>query len=73
MRCAHVPAAGDNVYTAQHIARECGILTAGGVSLEGPAFRAMPDSELLGLMPDLQVGRGGTLCVHSASEPDRSA
>lgn len=46
---------GDNVHTAQHIARECGILTQGGLALEGPNFRTMPESELIKLLPRLQV------------------
>lgn len=46
---------GDNVHTAQHIARECGILTEGGLALEGPNFRAMPEQELVRLLPRLQV------------------
>jgi magnesium-transporting ATPase (P-type) len=50
------PSTGDNVHTAQHIARECGILTGeAGVVLEGPAFRAMPESELIPLLPKLRV------------------
>lgn len=102
---------GDNIHTAKHIARECGILTGalrlgqgraeqawewlrlwcsgagwrapedyhaastspprhlhlpvlaaeGGLAMEGPDFRAMPEEELLPLLPKLQVccGRGG--------------
>lgn len=46
---------GDNVHTAQHIARECGILTPGGLALEGPNFRTMPEEELVKLLPRLQV------------------
>ena len=46
---------GDNVHTAQHIARECGILTEGGLALEGPNFRTMPEAELIKLLPRLQV------------------
>lgn len=46
---------GDNVHTACHIARECGILTDGGLALEGPVFRVMPPEELLPLLPRLQV------------------
>jgi len=46
---------GDNVHTAQHIARECGILTEGGLALEGPQFRVMPEHELVKLLPRLQV------------------
>lgn len=46
---------GDNIHTARHIARECGILTEGGVALEGPNFRHMPANELIPLLPKLQV------------------
>ena len=40
---------------AKHIARECGILTEGGLAMEGPDFRALPDDELKELLPRLQV------------------
>jgi len=46
---------GDNIHTAKHIARECGILTDEGIALEGPVFRRMPEEELLPLLPKLQV------------------
>ncbi len=46
---------GDNIHTAQHIARECGIFTEGGLSMEGPDFRALPEAELIALLPRLQV------------------
>lgn len=46
---------GDNVHTAQSIARECGILTEDGVSLEGPIFRTMSEEQLLPILPTLQV------------------
>ena len=46
---------GDNLYTARHIAAECGILTEGGLALEGPDFRARPAAELMALLPRLQV------------------
>lgn len=46
---------GDNTHTAQHIARECGILSAGGLALEGPVFRAMPEEDLMPLLPRLQA------------------
>ena len=45
---------GDNVHTARHIARECGILTD-GTSMEGPVFRSMPEEDLLTALPRLQV------------------
>lgn len=46
---------GDNIHTARHIARECGILYGDGIALEGPMFRAMPAHELIPLLPRLQV------------------
>lgn len=46
---------GDNIHTARHIARECGILTEGGLALEGPKFREMPEEQILELLPRLQV------------------
>jgi hypothetical protein len=46
---------GDNTYTAQHIARECGILTD-GIALEGPDFRNRSDEELKKILPTVQVG-----------------
>ncbi|KAL6781722.1 FAP10B [Auxenochlorella protothecoides x Auxenochlorella symbiontica] len=46
---------GDNIHTACHIARECGILTPDGVAMEGPEFRNMDEQELLQLLPRLQV------------------
>ncbi len=55
---------GDNVHTAKHIARECGILDDDGITLEGPVFREMTEEQLMPLLPKLQVGvvvvgRGG--------------
>ena len=46
---------GDNLHTASHIASECGILQPGGLVLEGPDFRKLPEAELLQLLPRLQV------------------
>ena len=46
---------GDNIHTARHIAKECGILTDDGLALEGPVFRKMPEAELIPLLPKLQV------------------
>ena len=46
---------GDNIYTAKHIARECGILSDHGIAMEGPDFRALPHDELLELIPRLEV------------------
>ncbi len=45
---------GDNVLTAKHIARECGILTD-GVVLEGPVFRKMSPAQMDDVLPRLQV------------------
>lgn len=47
---------GDNIHTARHIARDCGILTPTGIAMEGPEFRAMPEEELVKKLPKLQVG-----------------
>jgi magnesium-transporting ATPase (P-type) len=46
---------GDNIFTAKHIATECGILSEDGIALEGPNFRRMTEEELLPLLPKLQV------------------
>ncbi|KAK8964468.1 Calcium-transporting ATPase 1, plasma membrane-type [Platanthera guangdongensis] len=46
---------GDNINTAKAIARECGILTDGGVAIEGPQFREKSLEELMLLIPNLQV------------------
>eukprot|EP01138_Halocafeteria_seosinensis_P008652 gb/GECG01008843.1/.p1 GENE.gb/GECG01008843.1/~~gb/GECG01008843.1/.p1 ORF type:complete len:1219 (+),score=193.52 gb/GECG01008843.1/:1-3657(+) len=46
---------GDNRATAEAIARRCGILTKGGVVLEGPQFRRMSIAEIDRALPKLQV------------------
>ena len=46
---------GDNINTASAIATECGILTSGGIALEGPVFRNMSPKELDEVLPRLQV------------------
>jgi Ca2+-transporting ATPase len=46
---------GDNINTAKAIARECGILTEGGVAIEGPDFRVKTEEELQELIPKIQV------------------
>eukprot|EP01091_Cochliopodium_minus_P014751 TRINITY_DN505_c0_g1_i1.p1 TRINITY_DN505_c0_g1~~TRINITY_DN505_c0_g1_i1.p1 ORF type:complete len:1009 (-),score=313.19 TRINITY_DN505_c0_g1_i1:89-3070(-) len=46
---------GDNILTANHIAKECGILKEGGVSMEGPEFRKLSDKQLDEIIPKLQV------------------
>lgn len=47
--------AGDNIHTARHIARECGIFTDGGIAMEGPVFREMPWNEIKDILPRLQA------------------
>ena len=43
---------GDNIHTAQHIARECGLLTTeDAIAMEGPVFRAMVRGWMLGKSP----------------------
>ncbi|KAI7873113.1 PMCA-type calcium-translocating P-type ATPase [Mucor mucedo] len=46
---------GDNLQTAKSIARECGILTSGGVAMTGPDFRALSAKEQHDVIPRLQV------------------
>jgi Ca2+-transporting ATPase len=46
---------GDNIDTAKAIAKECGILTPGGVALEGTEFRKMSPAEVDEVLPRLQV------------------
>jgi Ca2+-transporting ATPase len=46
---------GDNIETAKAIATECGILTEGGVAIEGPDFRKMTPQEVDAILPNLQV------------------
>ena len=46
---------GDNIETAKAIARECGILTPGGVAMEGPDFRKLTPDQLDAVLPTLQV------------------
>jgi len=46
---------GDNINTAKAIARECGILTDGGIAIEGPDFREKSLEELHELIPKIQV------------------
>lgn len=46
---------GDNVATAAAIARQCGILTEGGMALEGPSFRKMSPAALDLIINDIQV------------------
>jgi Ca2+-transporting ATPase len=46
---------GDNLLTANAIAKECGILLDGDYSLEGAGFRALSETEKLKIIPDLRV------------------
>ncbi|KUI62530.1 Calcium-transporting ATPase 2 [Cytospora mali] len=46
---------GDNAVTARAIAIECGILSEGGVVMEGPEFRTLCDEEMDRILPKLQV------------------
>ena len=46
---------GDNVLTARSIATQCGIYSAGGIIMEGPAFRHLSDAALLEIVPRIQV------------------
>lgn len=46
---------GDNLLTAKHIAKECGILTEDGLAIEGPKFRKMSENEIDEILPKLQV------------------
>lgn len=46
---------GDNVLTARSIALQCGIYTAGGIIMEGPAFRQLSEAQMLEVVPRLQV------------------
>ncbi|KAI4330742.1 hypothetical protein MLD38_028999 [Melastoma candidum] len=46
---------GDNINTAKAIAKECGILTEDGLTIEGPEFREKCQEEMLGIIPKIQV------------------
>eukprot|EP01038_Epipyxis_sp_PR26KG_P004934 gene4934-6902_t len=46
---------GDNIDTAKAIARECNILTDGGIAMEGPEFRRLSPKEMDAILPYLQV------------------
>ena len=46
---------GDNIDTAKAIALECGILTDGGIAMEGPKFRSLTPKQLDEILPKLQV------------------
>ena len=46
---------GDNVMTARAIATQCGVLTQGGLVMEGPKFRQLSDEEMDETLPHLEV------------------
>eukprot|EP01111_Echinosteliopsis_oligospora_P001389 TRINITY_DN1211_c0_g1_i1.p1 TRINITY_DN1211_c0_g1~~TRINITY_DN1211_c0_g1_i1.p1 ORF type:complete len:1070 (+),score=352.31 TRINITY_DN1211_c0_g1_i1:121-3330(+) len=46
---------GDNIVTAQNIAKSCGILRPNGICLEGPKFRELSEKEMDEILPKLQV------------------
>ncbi|PWY98228.1 calcium-translocating P-type ATPase [Testicularia cyperi] len=46
---------GDNVLTAKSIATQCGIYTEGGIVMEGPVFRKLNRTDMLEIVPRLQV------------------
>ena len=46
---------GDNVLTAKSIATQCGIYTPGGIVMEGPVFRKLSRTDMLEVVPRLQV------------------
>ncbi|KAM7507194.1 hypothetical protein LguiA_017647 [Lonicera macranthoides] len=57
---------GDNINTAKAIAKECGILTDGGIAIEGPVFREKSLEELHDLIPKIQVmARSSPLDKHT--------
>ncbi|CBQ73871.1 related to putative calcium P-type ATPase NCA-2 [Sporisorium reilianum SRZ2] len=46
---------GDNVLTAKSIATQCGIYTPGGIVMEGPVFRKLSRTDMMEVVPKLQV------------------
>ncbi|KAL8200539.1 hypothetical protein R6Q57_011878 [Mikania cordata] len=57
---------GDNINTANAIARECGILRDDGIAIEGPDFREKTLEELDELVPKIQVmARSSPLDKHT--------
>lgn len=46
---------GDNIKTAEAIAKQAGILRDGGISMEGEAFRKLTPAQLDEVLPKLQV------------------
>ncbi len=46
---------GDNIQTAMAIAKDCGILSKGGLAIEGPTFRRMTPKNVDSILHKLQV------------------
>lgn len=46
---------GDNINTAKAIAKECGILTDGGLAIEGPEIRDRNQQDMKDIVPRIQV------------------
>eukprot|EP01133_Synstelium_polycarpum_P016349 gene16349-19448_t len=46
---------GDNIITAENIAKRCGILTKGGIAMEGNKFNKLSPREMKEIIPRLQV------------------
>ena len=46
---------GDNIQTAMAIAKDCGILSKGGLAIEGPTFRRMTPKDVDSILHKLQV------------------
>jgi Ca2+-transporting ATPase len=53
---------GDNVLTAKAIAQDCGTIVAGGVVMEGSAFRQLSEQDMDAIVPKL--------CVLARSSPE---
>ncbi|GFY98201.1 autoinhibited Ca2+-ATPase 11 [Actinidia rufa] len=61
---------GDNINTAKAIAKECGILTDGGLAIEGPDFRNKSPEELKDIIPRIPVTGDGTNDAPALKESD---
>ncbi|KAI0077064.1 calcium-translocating P-type ATPase [Panus rudis PR-1116 ss-1] len=46
---------GDNSITARSIASQCGLFSKGGIIMEGPYFRQLGETEMMEIVPRLQV------------------
>lgn len=62
---------GDNLHTAQQIARDCGLLKQGG-TMEGPAFRALDPGALGTRLDGLEVRLMGAICTKYVLHQKRS-